>query len=178
MEATRRLVDAVKARWPLRSKYVFRRPQACCCVVAASILGLRLPWLARPFEICRSVAELRQYDVVVLTHGFNGAYGDVEYRTIFPTRAIPMLLSGRPMLVHSPPGAYLTEFFRENALRRTSSMSHHLTQFSHALQRIDSKTIACRDRTGGQSLRCGGTVLRSEGCRTCCEHMCGEESVC
>jgi hypothetical protein len=60
------------------------------------------------------VAELRKFDIIILTHGFSGAYGDVEYRTIFPTRTIPMLLSGRPILVHSPPGAYLTEFCREN----------------------------------------------------------------
>jgi len=54
--------------------------------------------------------RLREYDVLVLTHGFEGAYGDNEYRTIFPTRTIPMLLSGRPILLHSPPNTFLTEF--------------------------------------------------------------------
>ncbi|MEZ6035091.1 MAG: glycosyltransferase [Planctomycetaceae bacterium] len=60
------------------------------------------------------VEELRKYDICVLTHGFTGAYGAIEYRTIFPTRTIPMLLSGRPIFVHSPPDSFLSEFVREH----------------------------------------------------------------
>ncbi len=58
--------------------------------------------------------ELQQYDIMVLTHGFQGGYGEVEYRTIFPTRTIPMLLSGRPILMHSPPDAFLSDFARQH----------------------------------------------------------------
>lgn len=57
---------------------------------------------------------LQQYDVGVLTHGFTGGYGKIEYQTIFPTRTIPFLLAGKPILVHSPPGSFLNDFIREN----------------------------------------------------------------
>ncbi len=60
------------------------------------------------------IEALQQYDISVLTHGFTGAYGAIEYRTIFPTRTIPMLLCQKPMLVHSPDGAFLTDFVREH----------------------------------------------------------------
>ena len=57
---------------------------------------------------------LQDYDICVLTHGFTGGYGEVEYKTIFPTRTIPLLLSGKPIIVHSPPGAFLTDFIKEH----------------------------------------------------------------
>jgi hypothetical protein len=52
-------------------------------------------------------------DVCLLTHGFTGGYTEDEYKTIFPTRMIPMLLSGRPMLVHSPEYSFLNAFVRK-----------------------------------------------------------------
>lgn len=57
---------------------------------------------------------LQDYDLCVLTHGFTGGYGDVEYKTIFPTRTIPFLLSGKPILAHSPKGSFLNDFIMEN----------------------------------------------------------------
>lgn len=57
---------------------------------------------------------IQQYDICILTHGFTGGYGDVEYKTIFPTRTIPLLLSGKPILVHSPKGSFLNQFVIEN----------------------------------------------------------------
>jgi glycosyltransferase involved in cell wall biosynthesis len=57
---------------------------------------------------------LQHYDIAVLTHGFTGGYGEVEYRTIFPTRTIPLLLSGKPIIAHSPAGSFLNDFIREN----------------------------------------------------------------
>lgn len=59
-------------------------------------------------------AALQQYDIGVLTHGFSGGYGEVEYRTIFPTRTIPFLLSGKPIIAHSPPVSFLNDFIQEN----------------------------------------------------------------
>ena len=50
----------------------------------------------------------------MITHGFHGGYGSVEYQTIFPTRTIPFLLSGKPILVHSPPGSFLNDFIQEH----------------------------------------------------------------
>jgi len=57
--------------------------------------------------------ELQQYDICILTHGFEGGYGEVEYQTIFPTRTIPFLLSGKPILAHSPKGSFLNSFIKE-----------------------------------------------------------------
>jgi hypothetical protein len=57
--------------------------------------------------------ELQKYDIFVLTHGFKGAYDDVEYQTIFPTRTIPLLVSGKPIFAHSPKGAFLSDFIRK-----------------------------------------------------------------
>ncbi|MEM9823879.1 MAG: glycosyltransferase [Bacteroidota bacterium] len=57
---------------------------------------------------------LQQYDIAVLTHGFKGGYGEVEYQTIFPTRTIPLLLSGKPIIAHSPPGSFLNQFIGEH----------------------------------------------------------------
>ncbi len=57
---------------------------------------------------------LQEYDVCVLTHGFTGGYGEVEYQTIFPTRTIPLLLSGKPIIVHSPKGSFLNDFVKEH----------------------------------------------------------------
>ncbi len=48
------------------------------------------------------VATLRQFDIIFIPHGFRGKFSQVEYDTIFPTRTIPCLLAGRPLLVHSP----------------------------------------------------------------------------
>lgn len=57
---------------------------------------------------------LQDYDICVLTHGFTGGYGEIEYQTIFPTRTIPFLLSGKPILAHSPKGSFLNDFIHEN----------------------------------------------------------------
>lgn len=57
---------------------------------------------------------LQAFDICVLTHGFTGSYGAVEYRTIFPTRTIPFLLSGKPIVAHSPPGSFLNDFIRDH----------------------------------------------------------------
>ena len=55
---------------------------------------------------------LQQYDACVLTHGFHGEYTLVEYQTIFPTRTIPLLVSGIPILAHTPEFAFLTGFLK------------------------------------------------------------------
>lgn len=57
---------------------------------------------------------LQKYDICILTHGFKGGYGEIEYRTIFPTRTIPMLLSGKPILAHSPNESFLNAFVKSH----------------------------------------------------------------
>ncbi len=59
-------------------------------------------------------SALQDYDICVLTHGFTGGYGEIEYKTIFPTRTIPFLLSGKPIFAHSPKGSFLNDFISEN----------------------------------------------------------------
>ena len=57
---------------------------------------------------------LQQYDACILTHGFTGGYSLEEYQTIFPTRTIPLMISGRPILAHSPENSFLSEFLEKN----------------------------------------------------------------
>lgn len=58
--------------------------------------------------------NISDYDIMLLPHGLTGNRTDVEFKTIFPTRTIPLLISGKPILVHSPENTYLTDFFQEN----------------------------------------------------------------
>ncbi|MFN7841988.1 MAG: hypothetical protein ACK5N9_09725 [Pirellula sp.] len=59
------------------------------------------------------VDALRKHDLLFLPHGFHGGLNDIEYQTIFPTRTIPYLLSGIPIIAHSPPNAFLTQWLRK-----------------------------------------------------------------
>jgi hypothetical protein len=76
------------------------------------VAGVRFEFRQVPFD--QLTAELRQHDILVLPHGFSGRLSDAEYRTIFPTRAISCLFAGRPILAHSPPDAFLTQWLREH----------------------------------------------------------------
>ena len=55
---------------------------------------------------------LRAADVLMLPHGFQGSFAPVEYQTIFPTKTIDYLISGRPILAHTPPNCFLTRFLK------------------------------------------------------------------
>ena len=59
-------------------------------------------------------AAIQSNDIVFLTHGFTGGLTEIEYQTIFPTRTIPLLLSGSPLVAHSPPGAFITNFLKKH----------------------------------------------------------------
>ena len=58
--------------------------------------------------------RLGQADIVLLPHGLTGGLAPEEYQTIFPTKTIECLLSGKPILSHSPPGSFLTRFLKEH----------------------------------------------------------------
>ena len=63
-------------------------------------------------------ARLREADVVLLPHSFEYAEAARdEFRTIFPTKTIEYLISGRPMLAHAPADAFLTQFLQANEVR-------------------------------------------------------------
>ncbi len=59
-------------------------------------------------------SKLKEYDIMLLPHGFEGQRTEVEYKTIFPTRTIPYLCSNKPILAHTPKGVFLTNFLNEN----------------------------------------------------------------
>jgi len=56
------------------------------------------------------LGRLRSNDILFLPLGLAGGLAPIEYRTIFPTRTIPYLLSGRPILAHSPTHSFLTNW--------------------------------------------------------------------
>lgn len=82
-------------------------------------------------------AVLQQYDICVLTHGFSGGYGEIEYQTIFPTRTIPLLLAGKPIIAHSPDGSFLNDFIKENQCADLVDEPSH-EAILKALERITS----------------------------------------
>lgn len=57
---------------------------------------------------------LARHDILLFPHGLQGARSEVEYETIFPTRTIPNLLSGRPILAHCPPQSFLARWLKEH----------------------------------------------------------------
>ena len=58
--------------------------------------------------------RFEEFDVMLLPHGFDGDRTDAEFKTIFPTRTIPLLVSNRPILAHTPKGVFLTDFLRQH----------------------------------------------------------------
>jgi glycosyltransferase involved in cell wall biosynthesis len=58
--------------------------------------------------------RLRQADILLLPHGFTSKWAQEEIQTIFPTKVIEYLLSGRPILAHLPGDCFLAEFLREH----------------------------------------------------------------
>jgi len=110
LEAARRLCAVIGQMPGVRLQFFTGASQA---ELAAQ--GL---WTANACRTClpRSelVAALALCDVMLLPHGFTGPYHPVEYETIFPTKTIEYLISGRPILAHTPPEAFLTRFLRDH----------------------------------------------------------------
>lgn len=76
------------------------------------IRGPRFHYTRVPYD--QITAAIREQDILLLPHGFEGGLGEAEYRTIFPTRTLTYLLGGRPILAHSPPHAFLTDWLRDH----------------------------------------------------------------
>jgi glycosyltransferase involved in cell wall biosynthesis len=110
IDATRRFVDAVKDDDNYKIFFYTSVPN-----FLLKMRGIDVEYITNKGYIDdnKLLAELQQYDVCILTHGFGGGYTEIEYRTIFPTRTIPFLLSGKPILVHSPPASFLNKFIKE-----------------------------------------------------------------
>ena len=63
----------------------------------------------------RLLSQLGKADILVLPHGFTGTRSPEEYQTIFPTKTIEYLISGRP-ISHSPAGCFLTRLPAEERM--------------------------------------------------------------
>lgn len=75
-------------------------------------------WTTNARRVCLPRRELpgalSACDVMLLPHGFTGPFHPFEYETIFPTKTIEYLISGRPILAHCPAGVFLTRFLQEH----------------------------------------------------------------
>ncbi len=112
LEATRRLVKTIADREKYGLNLYTHVPKLLLQKRGLNTSAIEHQGFLQPDQVH---GALQKYDIAVLTHGFTGGYGEIEYRTIFPTRTIPLLLSGKPILAHSPPGSFLNDFIRENA---------------------------------------------------------------
>lgn len=114
MEATRRLFKLISQ---YRSKYVVDIYTSTSKQILKFKYDLDLDELGirhMGFVDQNQVNDLfPNYDGCLLTHGFTGEYTEIEYQTIFPTRTIPLLLSGKPLLVHSPETSFLNAFIKK-----------------------------------------------------------------
>lgn len=59
-------------------------------------------------------AALQSNDILLMPHGLTGGRASIEYATIFPTRTIPYLLAGRPILAHVPEDSFFTRWLRRH----------------------------------------------------------------
>jgi len=111
LDATRRLIESIKDN-PKYSLSLFTHvPKILLRNRGIDVEAIDYQGFVSPDEVHQ---KLQDYDICVLTHGFTGGYGAVEYKTIFPTRTIPFLLAGKPIFAHSPKGSFLNDFIVEN----------------------------------------------------------------
>ncbi len=88
----------------------------CSLYTGSTVAALRRVGVSGPKfstkELSRRqlLESLRDADVLLLPHGFGAGRSGVEMETIFPTKTIEYLISGRPILAHVQPGTFLSEF--------------------------------------------------------------------
>jgi hypothetical protein len=88
---------------------------------------------------------LPNYDIMLLPHGFSGERTDIEFKTIFPTRTIPLLISGKPILAHSPKKVFLTDFLIKHDCAFVSDEPTELS-INRALSQILNDSISVKNR--------------------------------
>jgi len=111
LDATRRLIEAIKDNPKYSLSLYTHVPKVLLRNRGIDVEAIDYQGFVSPDEVHQ---KLQDYDICVLTHGFSGGYGAVEYKTIFPTRTIPFLLAGKPIFAHSPKGSFLNDFILEN----------------------------------------------------------------
>ena len=53
---------------------------------------------------------IKTYQIAILPLGLTGGLADIEYQTIFPTRAVDLICSGLPIIAHVPKDSYIADF--------------------------------------------------------------------
>jgi len=109
LEATRRLCAAIGEMPDVRLRFFTSASEAELVAAGVWTANAERTYLPR----AKLIPALSACDVLLLPHGFTGSFHPIEYQTIFPTKTIEYLISGRPILAHTPPGVYLTQFLRE-----------------------------------------------------------------
>lgn len=152
LDATRRLIEAIKDK-PEYSLSVYTHvPKLLLQQRGIDLTQINYMGSVSPDEIH---GVLQDYDINVLTHGFAGGYGEVEYKTIFPTRTIPFLLSGKPIFAHSPRGSFLNDFIEKNdcaLLVDKADKTAILEALEQLCKNVDlqEKLVSAADRTSEQ----------------------------
>ncbi len=111
MEATRRFVEAIGDHPKFSLSLYTHVPPLLLQQRGLKTRLITHKGFVKPGDV---LDALQAYDICVLTHGFTGGYGPIEYQTIFPTRTIPLLLSGKPIIAHSPKHSFLNDFIAEH----------------------------------------------------------------
>ncbi|MDX1964654.1 MAG: hypothetical protein SFX18_16005 [Pirellulales bacterium] len=104
--------------------------------------------------------KLRDNDLLLLPHGFSGGLTPIEYETIFPTRTIPYLLSGRPIVAFSPPHSYLNAWLAEH------DCAEIVDQPDHALLRARIDALAANPARQAQLVHNALSAARQFQART------------
>ncbi len=110
IDAARRLAEIVNRREDYILTTYSGTPDWFFAKVGVS--GPRIRHTSVPYD--QVATALREHDILLLPHGLTGGLSQVEYDTIFPTRTVPNLLSGRPILAHSPPNCSFTRWLRRH----------------------------------------------------------------
>ncbi len=90
------------------------------------------------------VDALRKHDLLFFPHGFQGGLKEIEYQTIFPTRTTPYLLSGIPIIAHSPPNAFLTQWLRKHDCAEVVDVSDEAALIA-AIENLIKNPSRCRE---------------------------------
>ena len=109
VDAARRFADVVNSRSDCVLTTYSGIPDWMFAKVG--VCGPRIEHTCVPYD--QVTTALRSHDILLFPHGLTGGLSEIEYETIFPTRTIPSLLSGRPIVAHSPPNSFLTRWLRQ-----------------------------------------------------------------
>jgi len=131
VDAARRLADVVNRRADCLLTTYSGTPDWFFAKVG--VCGPRITHTRVAYD--QVTTALRSHDILLFPHGLTGGMSEVEYDTIFPTRTIPSLLSGRPILAHSPSNCFLTRWLRKRDCAEIVDRADHAA-LSAAIDRL------------------------------------------